>query len=51
MYNKKVAFREQAVANFPLLFSLMNVSQASSKVLELMYGKTVKLCTFISTFF
>lgn len=47
MYNRKVTFREQTVANF----LLMNVSQASSKVLELMYGKTVKLCTFISTFF
>lgn len=51
LYDRKVAFREQAVAHFLHLCNLINVSQASSKVLKLMCGKTVKVCTFISTFF
>lgn len=51
LYDRKVAFREQAVAHFLHLCNLINVSQASSKVLKLMCGKPVKVCTFISTFF
>lgn len=42
---------ENKVSHFLHLCNLTNVSQASSKVLELMYEKTVKVCTFVSTFF
>lgn len=48
--HSKLAFREETVADFLHLCSLMNVGQTSSKILELLCVRTVKLYTFLSNF-